>query len=149
MAELALIGTLVSAAGQVVGGINANNAAKAEAAQLEMQGKEEFAAGQRDAMAKRREGQLLNSRVQSLAAASGAGADSPTIVRLMAGTASEAELNAGTAMYGATARRRGAFDRATASRASGQSSLLGSMFGAAGSALGGANSYGTAKGYWG
>lgn len=149
MAELALIGSLVGAAGQVVGGINANNAARAEAAQLEMQGKEEFAAGQREAIAKRREGQLINSRVQALAAASGAGADSPTIVKLMSGTAAEAELNAGTAMYGAKARRRGAFDKATAARASGQASLLGSMFSATGTAMGGGNSYGVSKGWWG
>lgn len=149
MAELAVIGSIIGAAGKVIGGINANNAAQAEAAQLEMQGKEEFAAGQRDALAKRREGQLLNSRVQSLAAASGAGADSPTIVRLMAGTSSEAEYNAGTAMYGGKARRRGAFDRATAARASGQSSLLGSMFDAAGTAMTGVNTYGTSRGHWG
>lgn len=149
MAEIALIGSLISAAGSVVGGINANNAAQAEAAQLEMQGKEEFAAEQRDAMAKRREGRLINSRIQSLAAASGAGADSPTIVRLMAGTAQEAEYNAGTAMYGARSRRRGAFDRATAARASGQASLLGSMFNAAGTAMSGVNNYGMGKGMWG
>lgn len=149
MAELALIGSLVGAAGSVVSGINANNAAKAEAAQLEMQGKEEFASGQREAIAKRREGMLLNSRTQALAASSGAGGDSPTIVKLMAGTAGEAEYNAGTAMYGATARRRGANDRAAAARASGQASLLGSMFGAAGTALGGVNSYGISTNRWG
>lgn len=141
MAELALIGTLVSAGGQIAQGIAANNAAKSEALQLEARGKEEFAAGQRDAFQKRREAQLLNSRTQALAAASGAGADSPTIVRLMAGTAGEGEYNAQSVMYGATSRQMGNNAQAKAARASGRASLLGSVIGATGTAFGGAAKY--------
>lgn len=147
MAELALIGTLVSAAGTVASGVAANNAAKSEAFQLEARGKEEFAAGQRDALQKRREAMLVNSRTQALAAASGGGADSPTIVRLMAGTAGEGEYNAQSVMYGAKSRQLGNNAQAKAARASGRASLLGSVIGAAGTAFGGMGKYGAGGGF--
>ena len=69
MSGLELIGALVSVAGTVAGGIAENNSAKFEAQQMDMKAKEETAAAQRDALAKRQEGVIVNSRAQALAAA--------------------------------------------------------------------------------
>jgi hypothetical protein len=148
MAELAIIGSLVQAVGSIASGMAANDAAQKEAAQMEERGKEEFAASQREAQERRKEGELINSRTQALAAASGAGADAPTIVRLMTDTAGEAEYNAQTDLYGGKQRRAGLRDSAAARRAEGQASLMGSFFDAAGTAIGGTSKFGTAKGWW-
>ena len=148
MAELALIGSLVQGVGTIASGIAANDAAQEEARQLEARGQEEFAASQREAQERRQEGRLLNSRTQALAAASGAGADAPTIVRLMTDTAGQAELNAQTDLYGGRQRRAGMRDSARARRAEGRASLMGSFFDAAGTGLSAGSTYGTAKGWW-
>ncbi len=144
MAELAvvaagaqIIGGLVGAKGALAAGEAENEAAKAEALQLEGKGREEFASSQRDALAKRKEGVLANSRVQALAAASGGGADSATIVNLMSGITSDSEYNAATSLYGGTERRAGLFDAATNRRRSGKASLLGARYDAFGKVIGG------------
>jgi hypothetical protein len=157
MAELALIASVVAAGASVAGGAIAsegamqrgraeNDAAQAEAVQLDAKGREEFAASQQEAFAKRREGRLASSRAQALAAASGGGADDPTIVKLMSGIASESEYNAGTAMYGGVSRRSGLIDAANNRRRSGQASLLGSRYEAAGSFLRGVSGAASAFG---
>lgn len=146
MAELAVIASVVAAGASLAGGAIAsegalqrgraeNDMAQTEAVQLDAKGREEFAAAQQEAFAKRREGRLALSRAQALAAASGGGADDPTIVKLMSGIASEAEYNAGTAVYGGTSRRAGLLDAANNRRKSGQASLLGSRYEAAGQFL--------------
>lgn len=145
MAELALIGSLVQGIGAIAGGISANNAAQEEARQLEARGKEEFAASQREALDRRKEGRVLNSRTQALAAASGAGADAPTIVRLMSDTAGQAEYGAQTDLYGGKQRRAGMRDSARASRATGEASLMGSFFDAAGSVLSGGSNFASSR----
>jgi hypothetical protein len=149
MAGLATIATLlggvVSAVGTVASGMAEKRNADFEAKQLEMKGKEDLAASQREALDKKREAALVNSRAQALAAASGAGAgaDAPTIVKLMAETAGQGDYNARTVMYGGESRKRGLFDQAKGRRAQGRASLLGSVIGGFGSALGGvAKAYG-------
>jgi len=124
------VGAVVSGVAAIGQGVAANNAAKFEAQQMEMRAKEETAAAQREADAKRREGALLNSRQQAIAAASGGGAgtDAPTIVKLMADTAGQAEYNAQSSMYGGLSRAAGLRDQAKARRAEGKASLLGSVF---------------------
>src|SRR3569833_3012205 len=99
MAALALVGSVISAIGGVASGVAANNESKFEAQQQEMQGNEDFAATQRDAEQKRKEAEGVNSRAQAVAAASGAGADDPTIVQLMTQTTGQGELNAQTSLY--------------------------------------------------
>ena len=149
MAELAVIGSIIQGVGAIAGGVAANNAAQEEARQMDERGREEFAASQREAQERRREGRVVNSRAQAVAAASGAGADAPTIVRLMSDTAGQAEYNAQSDTYGGRQRRAGLRDNARARRAEGQASLLGSFFDAAGSFAGGADKLGTRKGWWG
>lgn len=132
---LPLIGAAVTGAGSILSGVAANNAAQSEAMQLEEKGKEELAASQREAAAKRREGALINSRQQAIAAASGAGAgmDAPTIVRLMTDTAGGAEFNAQADLYGGKSRKEGLFNAAANRRREGKASLLGSVLGGFGS----------------
>jgi hypothetical protein len=128
---IAALGSGLSALGGISAGAAENANAKFEAAQMDMKAKEETAAAQRDAMAKQREGRIVNSRAQAVAAASGAGAgtDAPTIVKLMKDTAGEAQYNADTAMYGGYSRAAGLRDSARGRRASGKASLLGSVLG--------------------
>jgi hypothetical protein len=144
MSGLELLPMFFSAAGAglgAIGTVKAGQAADAQAKQdalnMEAQGKEELAASQREAFQKRREGALINSRAQAVAAASGGGADDPTIVRLMTQTAKDAETNAGSVMYGGISRRRGLFDSARARRTEGKASLLGSAYGGFGQAASG------------
>lgn len=136
MSGLELIGALVSGVGTIAQGVASNNAAKFEAQQMDMKAKEERAASQREAGQDRKEAQLAMSRQQALAAASGggAGSDAPTIVKLMADTAGQGELNAQTRMYGGEQRARGLIDSAKARRMSGKASLLGSVVGGFGQA---------------
>lgn len=136
---LGAIGSVVSGVGTIAAGAAQKQAADFEAKQMEMKAKEEVAASQRDAIAKRREGAILNSRAQALAAASGGGAgtDAPTIVKLMGQTAGEADYNAQTAMYGGYSRAAGLRDSAKGRRMSGNASLLGSVIGGFGSTASG------------
>jgi len=136
MAWLGAIGSIIGAVGGIAAGAAEKRNADFEAKQMEMKGKEEFAASQRDAAAKRREGLLINSRAQAIAAASGAGAgaDAPTIVKLMSDTASQADYNARTSIYGGLERKAGLFDSAKGRRAQGRASLLGSVIGGIGGA---------------
>lgn len=131
MAALPIIGALISGFGTIASGVAANNAAKQDALNLEAKGQEELAASQRDADVKRREGALFNSRQQALAAASGAGAgaDAPTIVKLMTDTAGQAEYNAQVDLYGGKSRKQGLYDAAANRRREGKASLLGSVLG--------------------
>lgn len=130
-----LAGSALSAAGTVAAGAAEKRNQDFMAAQEVMRSKEETAAAQRDAIAKRREGAIVNSRAQALAAASGAGAgsDAPSIVKIMGKTAGEAEYNAGTAMYGGYSRAAGLRDSAKGRRAAGKASLLGGVLGGFGS----------------
>lgn len=135
-----VVGGFVQAEGIKQQGKAEKAAAYDEALQLEAKGKEDFAASQRDMLAKRKEGELVNSRIQALAAASGGGADDPTIVKLMTGVAEESEYNAQSAIYGGASRRKGLFGAAKNRRMGGDASLLGSKYAAAGAILGGISS---------
>lgn len=146
MAALALIGSLVGAAGTVAGGVAAKNDANYEAKQMEMKAKEETAAATREAGQARTESELAMSRGQALAAASGggAGSDAPTILKLMSGLAGQGELNSQSALAGGFSRAAGLNDSAKARRAQGKSSFLGSVIGGFGQAAKGISS---AKGW--
>lgn len=127
---IGLLGTAISGVGTIAAGAAQKNAADYEAQQMDMKAKEEVAASQRDALQKKHEGAILNSRAQAVAAASGAGAgtDAPTIVKLMGDTAGTAQYNADSALYGGFSRAAGLKDAAKGKRAEGNASLLGSVF---------------------
>jgi hypothetical protein len=141
MAELGLLASAISAAGSIASGIASKNAADFQAEQQEMQGKEEFAASQREADQKRKESNYVQSRQQALAAASGGGAADPTIVRLMTQTAQQGEMNAQTSLYVGENRKRGLFDAAKGTRLTGRANLVGSFLSASGDLAGGFGKY--------
>ena len=141
MAALGAVASVISAVGGVMSGVAAKQSADFEAAQQEQQGKEAFAASQRDAEQARREAQIVQSRQQALAAASGGGADVATIVKLMTDTAKEGEMNAQSYMYSGLNQKRGYMDQAMGTRMTGRASMLGSFLGAAGTLAGSFGKY--------
>ena len=131
---LGAAGTAASGAGTLAAGAAEKRNQDFIAKQEEMKANEELAASTREAQQKREEAAFALSRQQALAASSGggAGADAPTIVKLMADTAGQGELNAGTAIYGGQQRAAGLMDSAKGRRASGRASFLGSQLSAFG-----------------
>lgn len=132
METLAILGIAAagaSAAATVYSGWETKRAADDAAKRDERAGQAEFAASQREAQERRLEGELILSRQQAAAAASGAGAsdDAPTIVRLMTETAKRVQYGVETTMYGGRARRQGYYDTAEARRQTGNASFLGSI----------------------
>lgn len=96
---LMVAGSAVSAAGTIVGANSEARELRREAAQLEANAGQERAASQRRAMEERRAGKLAASRALAVAAASGGGADDPTIVNAIADLEGEGEYRALTALY--------------------------------------------------
>lgn len=139
MAALTAIAGIVSAVGTIAAGKAEQNNQNYLAKQEDMKAKEEMASSQREAQQNLNEADLANSRAQALAASSGggAGAEAPTIVRLMSDTAGQGTLNANTTLYGGMERAAGLKDSAKGRRAAGKASFLGSVLGGFGQAAGG------------
>lgn len=152
IAAVASIGSIIVGTGLSLASANREAEATRQAGELEQQNqyflaqqeeataREDFAASQREALERRFEGELVLSRQQAAAAASGAGADDPTIVRLMTDTAARAEYGRSSVMYGAESRRATLFRSAAARRKSGDNSFLGGIEGANGAWLRGMGS---------
>lgn len=141
---VATVGASVVGAGAAIyGGYQQKVAADQTAKQLELQGKENFAAAQRGADEQTRQAQLLASAQQAQAAGSGggAGADAPTIVRLMTETAKRGEYNSESALFSGQAYQESANAAASAARAGGTNSFLGGFMGAAGRLTSGAGDF--------
>lgn len=109
------------------------------AANEEAQGRDEFAAAQREALERRYEAKLVQSRQQAIASASGAGAgsDAPTIVQIMSKTAERAAYGEETSRYGGLSRRDRLYASARNRRRSGDADQSGSFYRAAGTVAGG------------
>lgn len=153
MAELATIGTALTIASTVIGAgatvysayssYQQGQALQAEADRQarvdEAAGKGEFAASQREAELRRIEGNLIMSRQQAYAAASGAGAgnDDPTILKIMSDTGANAELGARSVIYGGQSRQDDYINSARTRRISGQNNFLGGVLRAVGTLAGG------------
>jgi hypothetical protein len=102
-----LAGSYVQAQGTLAAGKAADQAAKYEAAQLDIKAKEEQAAAQRDMFDQRREKELTLSKLQSNAAASGFSATDPTALALGDEIAKYGTYKEQMAMYGGESRRTG------------------------------------------
>ena len=100
MAELAALGGLVSGIGSIIGGQQTqteadfqakqgNLVAGAEATALNEQATGEIAAGVAEGQQQSRETGIVLSREQSIAAASGAGVSTPTVMNVMGNTAAK------------------------------------------------------------
>lgn len=136
-AALAIIGPIVSAAGSLVGGVMANNQAKAQAEAMEIEAGQRRASAQREAEQRRKEANLVLSRQQAVAAASGGGATDSTVLDLMARTGGQGELNAQWAQYQGKEEGRGLENQAAMTRAAGRNALFGSFIDAGTSMLSG------------
>ncbi len=134
LSTLGLLGTGLSAAGTLYGGLQAKAGAQAEARQLKAKGDEEQAIGQRRAMQVRREKDLARSRIQAVAAASGAGAGDASITNLMRGVEQQGNYNSMLELYQGNQARNKAYASAAARRSEGRSALTGSIIGATGGA---------------
>lgn len=141
MAALSVIGALVSAAGSIVGGIAANNQAKAQAQAMTVRAGEERAASQREAIDRSREAKLVMSRQQAVAAASGGGAADPTVVNLMAGVAARGDYNSATALYEGETKGRGLEYQATLTRMQGRQAMFAGFINGASSILSGFSNF--------
>lgn len=117
------LGTVLSVGGTILGGIAANKAAKAEAAQLEAQGKAEFAVAQRKSEAERRRKDLVISRARAVGAASGGGLD----LNLIGDLEKEGEYNALVAEWEGKERQKGRNAQAAAARYEGKQGLFASF----------------------
>ncbi len=148
MAALATIATVVStvagmagsyiqAQGTLAAGKAADQAAKYEAAQLDIKAKEEQAAAQREMLDQRREKELALSKLQTNAAASGFSATDPTSLALADEIEKYGTTKEQMAMYGGESRRQGITAQAHGRRMEGQAARIGAKYSAAGTILGG------------
>jgi homoserine kinase len=149
-----LAGSIVSAGSSILGGMQENNSAKAQANAADMEAEQmaqnagqQRAEAQQEAIAKRREARLAQSRNQAVAAASGGGADDPGVLDINSDIAGEGEFNALTALYQGEARARGMEGDSAAKkyeakslRRAGSAARTGSFIGAGASLLSGAGS---------
>lgn len=162
MSAMAGVGGVVSSIGTILGGNAAEDAGRAQqqaayfrAAQEEQAANESRAAAQRSALEQRRQTGLAQSALQARAAASGGGADDPTIQNLAGDIAARGEYQSLLEMYKGENRARGLEDEATGSRLSGDAALAEgkakkktSFLSAAGTLIGAAGSaYKTYKGF--
>lgn len=148
---LTIAGAGLSAVSNLYAGSEAEAQGKAqqqanefEAQQLDVNAGQEIASSQRTAIEDRRQARLAQSTIRARAAASGGGADDPTVLNLEANAAGEGEYQALTDLYEGASRARGLRMQASADRFEGKQYALagkrarsGSYFSAATSLFGG------------
>ena len=132
-----LVGSGITAYGQHQEGVAEQQSAYAEAHSYEALGRQQFAAAQRDALEAKRQGALVESRQRAVAAASGGGVDTPTIVDLLTETGALTDYSAQSAMYAGASTQSRYNIIAQEKRASGDYSLMGSNLAAIGTLAGG------------
>ena len=121
------IGTALAAGGTVYSGISQYQASKAEAKQLKAKGDNELAKSQREADRRRRETQVLVSRANAVAAASGAGATDASVMATKEKIQAEGDNNAMLDMYNGLVNRSDLYREAATTKASGRSKLFSSI----------------------
>lgn len=122
------IGGLISGVGSIYSGIQAKATADFEAEQMKAKGNAEFAKSQRDAIAHRKEKELVMSRQRAVSAASGGGGSSPgnSVEEILASTEQQGEYNAMMDMYNGTTARNDLYRGAKVKKIEGKSALFGS-----------------------
>ncbi|MGQ4813030.1 hypothetical protein GOZ96_04715 [Agrobacterium vitis] len=143
-----MIGGLIGGAGSIAQGAAANQQAKQQALNMEAQGKQELASSQQQAFQQKEQGNLMLSKQQALSAASGGGADDPTILKIMGDTAQQSAVNVRNTTVSGQQAMANANSSASNMRKQGQASFLGSVFNAAGSMAKTTGKYGTQKGWF-
>lgn len=135
MPALMIGGGLLSASGQMTAANAKAAELRYEADQLDVQAGLKRATSQRQAIDEKRQATLALSRGLAVSAASGGGADDPTVVNALSGIAGEGEYRALTQLYNgeetargmeaeAAAKRRGASSTQSAGRLSALGTVL-------------------------
>lgn len=132
---LTLGGAALGAGGSIIGANAEAREMRREAAQLEAQAGLERASSHRQAIDGRRQARLAMSRGLAVAAASGAGADDPTVVNTLADIEGEGEYRALSALYAGEETARGMEAEAAARRRGAKSTKSAGYLNAAGSIL--------------
>lgn len=141
MAEaLAFAGSAAKAGGTILGAANEARSLKKQAQGLDRQAGLERASSQREAIEERRQSRLVQSRGLAVAAASGGGADDPTVVNLIANLEGEGEYRALTSLYEGNERAIGMEDEARARRKEAKNIKTASYISAASTMLGAGSS---------
>lgn len=131
-----VVGSLVGAAGTIMGGNAANAAAKAQAKQYEAAAKQQRAIATRDMVNERRKGDLVASRAQARLAASGGDASDVTATGIQSDIAAETEYNALMALSDGETRARQLEYGGALTRFEGQQAKRASRFAAGATLLG-------------
>lgn len=139
-AVLGVVGSIVSAAGTMAAGRAQQQAAEYEAQQLEIKGKEERAAAQREGQEYERKTDLALSTLQARGASSGFSATDPTSLALADEITKYGTYQQQMAMYGGESRQVGAEAQAEARRMEGRAARQGARYAAIGTIIGGASS---------
>lgn len=143
-----LVGTGISAAGSIAGGISANKTAKANAAALEEQARLRQEKGKYDIETQDRQFRRQQGKVLSAVGASGVSAAS--FLDILADDAAESALEKQAIKFGADADSSNLKRQASIQRQQGRAAMIGSIFSAAGSLASGygkVTSYGMKAGY--
>ncbi len=123
----------INAVGSIYEGVNAQQNADIMAKQLKAKGDDEMAASQREAMKRRKESTLANSRNIAVAAASGAGVDNPTVTDIMSDVEAQGAYNALTEMYRGRVAKSELDAEAATTKMKGRQAMIGSLLDAGGS----------------
>lgn len=134
---LSVVGTVVSAFGQIAAGNAAKQQADFEAQELRQQEMETNAAASRQAADRIRTGKLVQERAQAVAAASGGSTTDPTTVNIEQNIAGQSEYNAATALWSGAADAAGLENRARSAEAEGSNAQRAGYLGALSSVVGG------------
>jgi len=135
-ALLSIVGAGISAAGSVVQGVQANQAAKAQAAAYEQQARADAQASAYEAQKERRQQELVAANARAQVGASGvAFSGSPTEV--LSSNAQQGALDIAAIQYGSQLRQNNLTTQAGISRASGKSAMVGGLINAGSSFVSG------------
>lgn len=131
MAHLAVPLAIISGGAQIIGGFQKKKAMEEEALEFERRAGESRATSQREGIEERRQARLATSRTQAVAAASGAGAADPDVVRRIADIEGEGEYNFLRALYEGETASAQDIRQAEVTRKAGQRQLISSVLGGA------------------
>lgn len=137
---LTVVGAGLSAGGSIIGANSQANELRMQATQLDAQAKDDRASSQRRGSEERRQAKLAGSRALALAAASGGGADDPSVVNLIAGIEGEGEYRALSALYEGETEARSKEEQAAANRRGAKSAKTAGALKAASSIIGAGSS---------
>lgn len=134
-AVTSIVGTVASAAGTVAAGAVAKNNDIAKAQEMERKAQEERAVATREAIEKRREADLIQSKQLAGAAASGGSTTDATMLDIFSDTEAQGAYNSASAIYRGEASARNLEAGAANARASAKTRMPAAYLSAGGSLM--------------